>query len=175
MKWVSSMYTCILFLLDIPPSIPPLSVLTDPWAELPVLYSSFPLAIYFTHGTWWEIFYVIFSVWWSKKNTHAHILGHLKDLRIDNCYVIPELHCICVGAKWYVSPMRRGWGRIHLHSSESQRASVYTKEVVASQNCHRSTVGMGSLSNRRQQGQTRLKSEYTHHSTWNHSHILSKN
>ena len=71
MKWVSSMYTCILFLLDIPPSIPPLSVLTDPWAELPVLYSSFPLDIYFTHGTWWEIFYVIFSVWWSKK-THMH-------------------------------------------------------------------------------------------------------
>jgi len=25
------------------------------------------------------------------KNTHALILGHLKDLRIDNCYVIPEL------------------------------------------------------------------------------------
>ena len=34
-----------------PPHMPPLRVITEPRAELSVLYSSFPLAIYFTHGT----------------------------------------------------------------------------------------------------------------------------
>ena len=32
-----------------PSAIPPLQVITEHQAELPVLYSSFPLAIYFTH------------------------------------------------------------------------------------------------------------------------------
>ena len=30
-------------------SIPPLQIITEHWAELPVLYSSFPLAVCFTH------------------------------------------------------------------------------------------------------------------------------
>ena len=36
-----------------PPShlpMPPLWIVTEHWAELPVLYGSFPLAIYFTYG-----------------------------------------------------------------------------------------------------------------------------
>ena len=33
------------------PLIPPLQVITEHRAELPVLYSSFPLAIYVTHGS----------------------------------------------------------------------------------------------------------------------------
>ena len=44
-------YTCPLPLE--PPSrtlVPPLWVITEHRAELPVLYSSFPLAICFTHG-----------------------------------------------------------------------------------------------------------------------------
>ena len=39
--------------LGLPPTVPisPLYVITEHWAELPVLYSSFPLASYFTHGS----------------------------------------------------------------------------------------------------------------------------
>ena len=33
------------------PPVPPLCVITEHQAELPVLYSSFPLAVYFTHGS----------------------------------------------------------------------------------------------------------------------------
>ena len=37
---------------SLPPApVPPLYVTTELWAELPVLHSSFPLAIYFTHGS----------------------------------------------------------------------------------------------------------------------------
>ena len=43
-------YTYILSLLSLSTAIPPLQVITEHRAELPVLYSSFPLAIYFTHG-----------------------------------------------------------------------------------------------------------------------------
>ena len=52
-KWISCMYTYIPSLLHLPPTlpIPPLWVITEPWAELPVMYSRFPLAIYFTHGS----------------------------------------------------------------------------------------------------------------------------
>ena len=33
-----------------PTPIPPLEVITEYWAELSVLYTRFPLAVYFTHG-----------------------------------------------------------------------------------------------------------------------------
>ena len=42
MKWICSMYTYIPSLLDLPPT--PISVITEHGAELPVLYSRFPLA-----------------------------------------------------------------------------------------------------------------------------------
>ena len=47
------MYTYIPFLLDLPPTppIPLIYVITEHQAQLPVLYSMFPQAIYFTHGT----------------------------------------------------------------------------------------------------------------------------
>ena len=50
-KWISCMYTHIPSLLGFPPttSIPPLYIITEPWAEAPVLYSSVSLAIYFIH------------------------------------------------------------------------------------------------------------------------------
>ena len=35
----------------LPPPIPSLQVITEPRAEPPMLYSRFPLAIYFTHGS----------------------------------------------------------------------------------------------------------------------------
>ena len=48
------MHTYILYLLSLPPiptlPIPPLYVITEHRAELPVLYRSFTLAIDFTHG-----------------------------------------------------------------------------------------------------------------------------
>ena len=51
MKWISSMYTYIPSLLIPPPSpIPSLQVITEHWDELPVLHSSFPLAVCFTRG-----------------------------------------------------------------------------------------------------------------------------
>ena len=55
--WISYMHTYVISLADVPPSCTPLSapppqhqrrVLTEHWVELPVLYSTFPLAIYFT-------------------------------------------------------------------------------------------------------------------------------
>ena len=48
MKWISYVYSYTLSLLDLRPK--PL-VITAHQAELPVLYSSFPLAMYFTHGS----------------------------------------------------------------------------------------------------------------------------
>ena len=53
MKWISYVYTYIPSLMSLPPSPtsnPPTQVITGHWGELPVLYSRFPLAIYFTHG-----------------------------------------------------------------------------------------------------------------------------
>ena len=53
MKWISCMYTNIPSLVSLPPSPtsnPPTQVIRGHWAELPVLYSRFLLAIYFTHG-----------------------------------------------------------------------------------------------------------------------------
>ena len=53
MKSISHMNTYIPFLLG-PPSfipLPPLQVITGHCTELPVLYSRFPLAMYFTHGS----------------------------------------------------------------------------------------------------------------------------
>ena len=45
----------ILSLLDLHSPIPSLQVITEHWAELPVLYNSFPLAIYFTHGNYTHV------------------------------------------------------------------------------------------------------------------------
>ena len=54
-KWISFMYTyipsCLSLLPHSHPTTPPLCVNTEHWAELLVLQSSFPLAIYFTYGT----------------------------------------------------------------------------------------------------------------------------
>ena len=51
--WISYMYTYILSLLGLPPSPPPPHSSRSPkapsWAEFPVLYSRFPLPLYFTH------------------------------------------------------------------------------------------------------------------------------
>ena len=47
MKWISYMYTYMSSLLDVPPTphpIPPTQVITEHWAELPMLYSRFPLS-----------------------------------------------------------------------------------------------------------------------------------
>ena len=49
-KWISYMYTCIFSLLEHHPYTHPHQVTTEHWAELPVLYSRFPLA-YFIHGS----------------------------------------------------------------------------------------------------------------------------
>ena len=46
-NWISCMCTYISSLLDLLP-IPALSVILEHWAGLPVLYSSFPLAVCFT-------------------------------------------------------------------------------------------------------------------------------
>ena len=50
-KWLS--YTCahVPSLLNLPPTIPLLQVITEHAAELPLLYRRFPLAIYFTHSS----------------------------------------------------------------------------------------------------------------------------
>ena len=47
MKWISQVYTYIPFH---PTVIQSLQVITKHWAKLPVLHSSLPLGIYFTHG-----------------------------------------------------------------------------------------------------------------------------
>ena len=54
MKWISYMYTYMPSLLDLPPTqhpIPPILVIAEHKAELPVLYSRFQLAIYFIRGS----------------------------------------------------------------------------------------------------------------------------
>ena len=53
---MNKLYVCI-YLLPLetsshPPSIPPHWVITEHWAELHALYSSFLLASYFTHGVY---------------------------------------------------------------------------------------------------------------------------
>ena len=54
---VNQLYECIYCLplgptsSLIPPSIPPIQVITEHRCELPVLYSRFPLASYFTYGS----------------------------------------------------------------------------------------------------------------------------
>ena len=51
------MYTYIPSLLGLCPNpspIPPFSVIREHLAELPVLYSSFPLAVYVAHGSIYE-------------------------------------------------------------------------------------------------------------------------
>ena len=48
MKWFSYKYTYIPFLRSL---TPPLEVMAEPRAGLPVLYGSFPLALYFTYGS----------------------------------------------------------------------------------------------------------------------------
>ena len=51
---VNQLYVYIyLSLSDLPPTstVPPILVITEHQAELPVLLSMFPLAIYFTHGS----------------------------------------------------------------------------------------------------------------------------
>ena len=54
-QWVNQLYVYIYTLPLGPPSYPPaplpLQAITEHWAELPVLYSSFPLAICLTHGS----------------------------------------------------------------------------------------------------------------------------
>ena len=51
MVWASHQYTDSPSLLSLPPSrMPALCVITEHPAEVPVPYSSFPLAVYFTHG-----------------------------------------------------------------------------------------------------------------------------
>ena len=91
----------------------------------------------------------LFYIWYLMRNflcyifslmiwkTHMHIFwGIWKTSELTTATWFQSSSCICVGAKWYVSLMRRGWGRIHLHCSENQRTSMYTKEAVASQNFH---------------------------------------
>ena len=52
MKWINCMYTYIPSFLDLPPNPPPHpQAISEHRAELPVLYSSFPLAVSFTHGS----------------------------------------------------------------------------------------------------------------------------
>ena len=52
MKWINCMYTYIPSFLDLPPNSPPHpQAITEHRAELPVLYSSFPLSVSFTHGS----------------------------------------------------------------------------------------------------------------------------
>ena len=54
-RWVNQLYVYIHTFPLGPPTYPltppPLQVITEHWAELPVLYSSFPLAIYLAHGS----------------------------------------------------------------------------------------------------------------------------
>ena len=51
-QWISCMYTYIFSLFDLPPTlISAIQVVTDHRTELPVFYSGFLLATYFTYGT----------------------------------------------------------------------------------------------------------------------------
>ena len=81
--WISSMYTCI----PSHPCIPPLQVITEHRAEPPVLYSCFPLVIYFVYNSvywllataWTVACQVSLSMASPGKNTgvgcHAHFQG----------------------------------------------------------------------------------------------------
>ena len=59
-------YRLPLGFLSHPTPIPSLQVITEHRAELPVLYSSFPLAIYFTHGSDQSLSHVLlFATPWT--------------------------------------------------------------------------------------------------------------
>ena len=79
-KWISYVYTYIPSLLDLLPShvhIPPLWVNTGHQAELPALYGSFTLAIYFTHG-----------------NVYTHIYSVCMLIPISQ-FILPRLNPLC--------------------------------------------------------------------------------
>ena len=82
--WISHLYTHILYNISpFTPHIPPLWVITEPWAERPVLQSSFPLAILFTHGSaYMSIF--------SPVSSH-----HPKSLPLSTRPFSPSALCPC--------------------------------------------------------------------------------
>ena len=71
-KWVGSMYIYIHSLLSLPPPIPPLQVITEHLAELPVLYSCFPLVICFIQGSVYMSNLISQSSHLSFPQPHSH-------------------------------------------------------------------------------------------------------
>ena len=69
MKWISHMHAYIPFLLDLLPNPlhSPVWIITEHQAELPVLYSQFPLALYFTHS----IVNVSIPISWFTPLSHS--------------------------------------------------------------------------------------------------------
>ena len=75
---------CPLPWTSLPPPISPLQVITEPGAELPVWYSSFPLASYFTHSN--ILLYIAFTLggWRSLLRVLA---------RRANLSMLQEINC----------------------------------------------------------------------------------
>ena len=85
--WLSQMYMYILS-LPLQPH-PPLQVITGLWAELPVLYGSFLLAIYqyFTHGNlkvYFFSFSFFFLFYWSIVDGEYYISYRFTMLWVTN-------------------------------------------------------------------------------------------
>ena len=89
MKWISYMYTDIPSLVALPSHSTHL-VITEHRAELPVLYSRFPLAIYFTHGSVFMSNLISQFIPSSPSPLCPHI--HSLHLRLYSC---PENRFIC--------------------------------------------------------------------------------
>ena len=98
MKWINYMYTYIPSFLDLPPSPPSHpQIITEPRAELPVLYSSFPLAVSFTQG----------SVYVTPDSSQA---SHPQPYPMSAC------PCICICTSTYAS-LFLPWNEAHLYNS----------------------------------------------------------
>ena len=91
------MYTYIPSFLDLPPSPPSHpQVITEPRAELPVLYSSFPLAVSFTQG----------SVYVTPDSSQA---SHPQPYPMSACPCI----CICTSTS---ASLFLPWNEAHLYN-----------------------------------------------------------
>ena len=83
--------------------LPPLEVITEPQAELPVLYNSFPLALYFTYGSVHMLMLLFQFV--PHFPSPAVSIGHLLCLHLEMYFKIVQKKsvymCMCVReSKW---------------------------------------------------------------------------
>ena len=148
------MYTYIPSLLGLPciPPSHPYKVITEHWAEFPVLYSSFLIAIYFTHGRRWHPTPVLLP---GKSHGQGSLVGcspwHWEELDMtERLHFHFSLSCIgegngtplqysCLensrdGGAWWAAIYGVAQSRTRLNrfsSSSSSSSSVYISILIS--------------------------------------------